>query len=206
MTPSLGLINLLEQLTGLRNICFHLPYIGNYKVAYYRGYYEGYRWAYVCLVKAMVFLVVMYRCGSWTIKKAEAKELMLSNFGAGEDPESPLDSKQIKPLNPKGNQPWIFIERTDWCWRCSSNTLATWCKEPTHWKRPSCWERLRARGEGGWQRMRWLDGITGSTNINLRVTEDEMVGWHHWLNEHKFEQTLGDSEGQGNVAFYSPFI
>ena len=39
-----------------------------------------------------------------------------------------------------------------------------------------------------------------------RVTEDEMVGWHHWLNEHKFEQTLGDSEGQGNVAFYSPFI
>ena len=53
----------------------------------------------------MVFLVVMYRCGSWTIKKAEAKELMLSNFGAGEDPESPLDSKQIKPLNPEGNQP-----------------------------------------------------------------------------------------------------
>ena len=57
------------------------------------------------IVRAMVFLVVMYRCGSWTIKKAEAKELMLSNFGAGEDPESPLDSKQIKPLNPKGNQP-----------------------------------------------------------------------------------------------------
>ena len=164
MTPSLGLINLLEQLTGLRNICFHLPYIGNYKVAYYRGYYEGYRWAYVCLVKAMVFLVVMYRCGSWTIKKAEAKELMLSNFGAGEDPESPLDSKQIKPLNPKGNQPWIFIERTDWCWRCSSNTLATWCKEPTHWKRPSCWERLRARGEGdnkGWDG--WMASPTQRT-------------------------------------------
>ena len=47
----------------------------------------------------MVFLVVMYRCESWTIKKAEAKELMLSNFGAGEDPESPLDCKEIKPAN-----------------------------------------------------------------------------------------------------------
>ena len=70
--------------------------------------------------------------------------------------ENPLDCKEIKPVNPKGNQPWIFIRRTDgWSW--SSNTLATWCKEPTHWKRPWCWERLRASGEGGnrgWDR--WM--------------------------------------------------
>ena len=57
---------------------------------------------------------------------------------------------------------------------------------PTHWKRPWCWERLRAGGEGG-------------------ATEDEMVGWHHWLNGHEFEQTPGDSEGQGSLACCSPW-
>ena len=51
--------------------------------------------------------------------------------------ESPLDCQEIKPVNPKGNQPW------------SSNILASWCKEPTHWKRCWCWERLKAKGEGG---------------------------------------------------------
>ena len=65
--------------------------------------------------------------------------------------ESPLDREETKPVNPKGNQPWIFIGK-DWCWSWNSNTLATWCEEPIHWKRPWCWERLEA-GEGdnrGW--------------------------------------------------------
>ena len=59
--------------------------------------------------------------------------------------ESPLDRREIKPVNSKGNQSWIFIGRTGW----SCSILTTWCEEPTHWKRPWCWERLRARGEGG---------------------------------------------------------
>ena len=60
--------------------------------------------------------------------------------------ESPLDCKEIKPVNPKGNQSWIFIGKTDAAsW--NSNTLATWCEELTHWKRPWCWERLKAGGE-----------------------------------------------------------
>ena len=58
--------------------------------------------------------------------------------------ESPLDSQKIKPVKPKGNQHWIFTGKTH-AGRC--NTLATWCKEPTHCKRPS-WERLKAGGEG----------------------------------------------------------
>ena len=66
----------------------------------------------VCLVKAMFFPVVMYGCEGWTINKAEHHELMLFNCGVGED-ESPLDCKQIQPANPKGNQSWIFTERTD---------------------------------------------------------------------------------------------
>ena len=58
------------------------------------------------IAKGVVFLVAMYGCESWSIKKVSAHESMLSNCGAGEDsPESPLDSKEIKPVNPKGNQP-----------------------------------------------------------------------------------------------------
>ena len=62
---------------------------------------------------------------------------------------SPLDCKEIKPVNPKV----LNIHWKDWCWSWSSNTLATWCKELSLWKRPWCWERLKAGGEGddrGW--------------------------------------------------------
>ena len=66
--------------------------------------------------------------------------------------ESPLDCKEIQSVHPKGDQSWVFNWK-DWCWSWNSNTLATWCEELTHLKRPWCWERLRAGGEGddrGW--------------------------------------------------------
>ena len=62
-----------------------------------------------------------------------------------------IHCKEIQPVHPKWNQSWIFIGRTCWSW--NSSTLATWCKELTHWKGPWCWERLKAGGEGddrGW--------------------------------------------------------
>ena len=90
---------------------------------------------------------------------------------------SPLDSKEIKPVNLKGYQPWIFTGRTD-AEAEASILSSTWYKKPTHWKRPWCWERL----EPGWE----------------GTTEDEMVGWHHWLSGHEFEQAPGDSKGQGS--------
>ena len=62
--------------------------------------------------------------------------------------ESPLDCKEIKPVHPKGNIHW-----KDWCLSWSSTTLATWCKEPTHWKRPWCCEWLKVGGEG--EDRRW---------------------------------------------------
>ena len=68
-----------------------------------------------------------------------------------------------------------------WCWSWSSNTLATWCEEPTHWKRSWCWERLRARGEG--------------------ATGDEMVGWHHWLNGYEFEKAQWRTGKPGMLQF-----
>ena len=107
----------------------------------------------VHLVKAMVFQVVMYGYESWTIKKAERRRIdALELLCWSKTLESPLDSKEIQPVHPKGNQSWIFHWK-DWCWSWNSNTLASWCKELTHWKRPWCWERLREGGEGdgrGW--------------------------------------------------------
>ena len=92
---------------------------------------------------------------------------------------SPLDYKEIKPVNPKGNQPWISIGRTD----AEAEAPTLWCKEPNHWKRPWYWERLKAKGEGS---SRGLDG------------------YHHQLNGHEFEQTLGDSGGQRSLVCRRP--
>ena len=74
-----------------------------------------------------------------------------------------------------------------WCWSGSSNTLATWWEEPAHWKR--C----------------MLDAGKDWGREEKGTTEDEMVGWHHQLNGQEFEQTLGDSEGQGSLASCSPW-
>ena len=79
--------------------------------------------------------------------------------------ERPLDCKEIKPVHPKGNQPWIVIGRTDWTW--SFNPLATWCKESTYWKRPLTLGKIEGRRRRGWQRARWLDGITKSTDMSM---------------------------------------
>ena len=109
----------------------------------------------VCLVKAMVFPVLVYGCESWTIRKAECwrtdafelwcwRRLLRVPWIARRSNHSIL--KEISPE--------YSLEGLCWSW--SSNTLANWCEELTHWKRPWCWERLRVRGEvglrgwGGW--------------------------------------------------------
>ena len=96
--------------------------------------------------------------------------------------ESPLDSKEIKPVNPKGDQSWIFIGRTD------AEVPVLW---PPDAKRQPFGKDPDARKDWG-PEEKW-------------VTEDEMVGWLHWLNGHKFEQTPGDSEGLGSLACCSPW-
>ena len=114
----------------------------------------------VCLVKAMVFPMVMYGCESWTVKKAECEKLMLLNCGVGEDSWESL-RLQGDPNSPSERRSVLGVHWKDWCWSWNSNTLATWCKELTHWKRPQWWEGLGAGGEGdnrGWDG--WMASLT----------------------------------------------
>ena len=127
----------------------------------------------------MVFPVVMYRCENWTIKKAEHQRIDAFEL-CWRRLKSPLDCKEIIPVNPKST---LNIHRKDWCWSWSSNNLATRCEELTQWKNSDAGKDWGQEEKG--------------------ETEDEMVGWHHWLNGHEFEQTPGDSEGQGSQACWS---
>ena len=100
--------------------------------------------------------------------------------------ESPLDSKEIKLVHPKGNQPWILIETTD----AEAEAPILWVSDVKRWllekkKKPWCGERLKVKGEG--------------------AAEEEMVGWHHQLNGREFLQTLEVSEGQGSLECCSPW-
>ena len=119
--------------------------------------------------------------------------------------ESPLDCKEIHPVHPKGDQSWMFIG-TDWCWSWNSNTLATSCKELTHWKRPWCWERWKSRGERdnrGWDDWMasptqwiwvWVDSEcwwwTGRPAM-LRFMGSQRVG-HNWVTELNWTEILED--------------
>ena len=91
--------------------------------------------------------------------------------------------EEIKPVNPKGNQSWIFTGRTD-----------AEAEAPILWPPDVKSQLIRKDPDAGkdwWQKEK-------------ETTEDKMVGWHHWLNEHEFEQALGDGEGQGSLACCSP--
>ena len=88
--------------------------------------------------------------------------------------ESPLDCKEIQPVHPKGNQSWIFIGRTDFEAE-TPNTLATWCEELTHLKRPWSWERLKVGGEGDY-RDRWTSVIRPEMDDRLDGITDSWVG------------------------------
>ena len=93
--------------------------------------------------------------------------------------ESPLDCKEIQPVHPKGNQSWVFIGRTD----AEAETTILWppdVKNGLIWKDPDAGKDWRQEEKG--------------------MIEDEMVGWHHWLNGHEFAQALGVGDGRRILA------
>ena len=136
----------------------------------------------VCLVKAMVFPVVLYGCESWTIKKADCWRIDAFELRCCRTLESPLNCKEIQTVSPKGNQSWIFIGRT------YAEAPILWLPDAENWligKYPDAWKDRRQEEKG--------------------MTEDEMVGWPHLLNGHECEQTPGDGKGQGSLACCSPW-
>ena len=97
---------------------------------------------------------------------------------------SPLDSKEIKPVNPEGNQSWVFIVRTD----AKVEASILWPTDAKNWlteKDPDAGKDWGQEEKG--------------------TTEDEMVGWHHQLDGHEFEQAPGVGDGQGSLVCYSPW-
>ena len=130
----------------------------------------------------MVFPVVMCGCESWTIKKAEHQRIEAFELWCWRRLlESPFDCKQTQPVHPKGNQSCIFIGRTD----AEAEIPMLWppdAKSQLVWKDPEAGKDWGQEEKG--------------------TTEDEMVGWHHRLND---EKTLGVGEGQGGLACCGPW-
>ena len=98
--------------------------------------------------------------------------------------ESPLGCKEIQPVHPKGDQSWVFFGRTD----AEAETPILWPPDVKSW-------------------LIWKDPDAGKgwSGEEKGMTEDEMVGWHHWLDGHEFEETLGVGDGQGGLACCSPW-
>ena len=117
--------------------------------------------------------------GNWALKNSCFWTVVLEKTL-----ESPLDSKEMKPVHPKRNESWIFVGRTDG----EAEIPILWPPDAKNWligKDPDAGKDWRREEKG--------------------MTEDEMVGWHHWLNGHEFELTLGVCDGQGSLACCSPW-
>ena len=136
----------------------------------------------VHIVKAMVFPVVMYGC------ELDHKESWMPKFWCfwtvvlEKTLVSPLDCKEIQPVHSKGNQSWIFIGRTD----AEAEALILWPPNAKNW--------LIGKNPDDGKTWRWEE---------KGLTEDEMVGWHHQLNGHEFEQALRVDDGQRSLACFS---
>ena len=131
----------------------------------------------------MVFPVVMYGCESWTVKKAECWKIDAFELRCWKRLLRVLDRKEIKPVNPKGNQSWMFIGRTD----TETETPILWPPDVNNWligKDPDAGKDWRQEEKG--------------------TPEGETVGWHHRLDGHEFEQAPGVDDGQGSLVCCSP--
>ena len=135
----------------------------------------------ICLVKAMVFPVVMFGCESWTVKKAKCQRIDAFELWCWRRLlRVPWTAKRSSQFNPKGNQSWIFIGRTD----AVAETPILWPPDAKNWL---IWKDPDAGKDWRWEGK----GMT------------EMVEWHHRLNGHEFEQAPGVGDGQGSLVCWS---
>ena len=137
----------------------------------------------VHLVKTMVFPVVVWM---WELDHKEnwaSKDWCFWTVVVEKTLESPLDCKEIKPVNSKGNQSWIFIGRTD----AEAETPILWPPDVKSWI-------IRKDSDVGKDWRQEEKGMTGWHG-----------GWRQWLNEHEFEQASGDGEGQRSLVCCSPW-
>ena len=134
------------------------------------------------IVKVTVFPIVIYRYESWIIKKDESLWTDAFKLQRWRRLLSPLHSREIKPVYPKGNQLCIFTGRTD----AKAEALILW---PPDVKSQLTEKEPDARKD--WRHEE-------------KAADDKMAGWHHELNGHKLKQTSGDSRGQGNLTCCSP--
>ena len=164
-----------------------------------------------CGLKEFIFMLC-------SLRRLSAKELILLNYGSGEDSWESfgLRGDQTSQSVDSGKPSW-FRKSTlknhwkDWCWSWNSNTLATWYKESTHWKRPWCWERLRAAGEGdsrGWDG--WMAHQSNGLNLSklqemvmdmeagvLQSTGSKRVR-HNWVTEQQQSMAMREKLEEDN--------
>ena len=136
----------------------------------------------VHIIKAMVFPVVMYRCESWTINKAECQRIVAFKLWC-----------------------WRGLFRVPWTARRSNQSILKETNPEYSLEGLILKLKLQYFGHLMWR----ADSLEKDPNAGKDwgqkgTTEDEMAGWHHWLNGYEFEQTLGDSEGQGSLVCCSP--
>ena len=137
------------------------------------------------LIKAMVFPLVMYGCESWTIRKAECQRIDAFELWCWRRLlRVPWTAKRFNQSILK--ETVLGVHWKNWCWSWNSNPLATWCKELTHLKRPWCWERLTAGGEGD---SRGCDGWMASPTQWTWVWENSGSWW--WTGRPGMLQFMG---------------